>query len=139
VDVRGVWHALGDHGGQPRLSIVGLLPTPQLRTAALLTVLRTEVTQCSGKDKDHTMPVTVCFPVDQVVQFDAMATVDTTLWWCRICGRDGTARTTPQATSDAVAHLGVDHGGVGYCAPRSPQGTHHDRHPRGGDAPDGAQ
>jgi len=122
----------------PALSIVGLLPTPQLRTAALLAVLRTEVTQRSGKDKDPTMTVTVCFPVDQVVQFDAMATVDTTLWWCRICGREGTARTTPQATSDAVAHLGSDHGGVGDCAPRSPQGTHHDRHPRG-DVPDGAR
>jgi hypothetical protein len=121
----------------PALSVVGLLPTPQLRTAGLLALLRTEVTRRSGKE--HTMTVTVCFPVDQVVQFDAMATVDTTVWWCRICGREGTARTTPQATSDAIAHLGSDHGGVGDCAPRSPQGTHHDRHPRGGDAPDGAQ
>ncbi|MGH3754655.1 MAG: hypothetical protein ACRDRP_18550 [Pseudonocardiaceae bacterium] len=33
----------------PGLSIVGLLPTPQLRTAALLAVLRTEVTRRSGK------------------------------------------------------------------------------------------
>lgn len=32
------------------LSIVGLLPTPQQRTAALLAVLRTEVAQRSGKD-----------------------------------------------------------------------------------------
>jgi hypothetical protein len=32
------------------LSIVGLLPTPQLRTAALLAVLRTDVRQRSGKD-----------------------------------------------------------------------------------------
>ncbi len=31
--------------GPPALSVVGLLPTPQLRTAALLAVLRTEVTQ----------------------------------------------------------------------------------------------
>jgi hypothetical protein len=106
------------------LSIVGLLPTPQLRTAALLTALRTEVTHRSGKDQDHTMAVTVCFPVNQVIQFDAMATVDTTLWRCRICGRESTARTTPQATSDAIAHLGTDHGGVRDCAPRSPQGTH---------------
>jgi ribosomal protein L37AE/L43A len=42
----------------------------------------------------------------------AMATVDTTLWRCRICGQEGTARTTPQATDDAIAHLGIDHGGV---------------------------
>ena len=38
------------------------------------------------------MTVTVCFPVDQVVQFDAMATVDTTVWSCRICGQEATAR-----------------------------------------------
>ncbi len=75
--------------------------------------------QRSGKE--HTMTVTVCFPVDQVVQFDAMATVETTVWWCRICGREGTARTAPQATSDAIAHLGIDHGGVRDCAPRSPE------------------
>ncbi len=37
----------------PALAIVGLLPTPQLRTAALLAVLRTEVTQRSGKE--HTL------------------------------------------------------------------------------------
>ncbi|MGH3886225.1 MAG: hypothetical protein ACRDSZ_06595 [Pseudonocardiaceae bacterium] len=35
----------------PALSIVGLLRTPQLRTAALLAILRTEVTQRSeGRD-----------------------------------------------------------------------------------------
>jgi ribosomal protein L37AE/L43A len=120
----------------PALSLLGVFSTPQLRTAAFLAALRTEVTQRSAKR--HT--ITVCFPVDQVVQFDAMATVDTSLWSCRICGRKGTARTTPQAISDAVAHLGSDHGGVTRdCAPRSPQRTHHDRHPRGGDAPDSAR
>jgi hypothetical protein len=103
----------------PALSIEGVLPTPALRTAAL----RTEATRRPGKETP-TMTVTVCFPVDQVAQFDAMATVDTTLWRCRICGRQGTARTTPQATSDAMAHLGSDHGGVANCAPRPPQGTH---------------
>jgi ribosomal protein L37AE/L43A len=123
----------------PALSLVGVLPTPALRTAALLAVLRTEGTHRSDKDQDHTMTVTVCFPVDQIVQFDAMATVDTTLWRCRICGRDGTARTTPQATSDAVAHLSSDHGGVGDCPPSPPQGIHHDRAPRGGDALGGAR
>ena len=117
----------------PALSIVGLLPTPALSTAALLAVLRTEITPHSARDKDHTMTVTVCFPVDQVVQFDAMATVETTLWRCRICGREGTTRTTPQATSDAIAHLGSDHGGVGDCAPSPLHGTHQDRHRRGGD------
>jgi hypothetical protein len=90
---------------------VALRPTPQLRTAALLDVLRAEVTQ-RAQTREHTMAVSVCFPLDQVVQFDAMATVDTTLWRCRICGQEGTARTTPQATDDAIAHLGIDHGGV---------------------------
>ena len=32
------------------LSIAGSLPTPQLRTAVLLVILRTEVTRRSGKD-----------------------------------------------------------------------------------------
>ncbi len=96
------------------LSVVSLLPTPQQRTAALLAVLRTEVTQ-RAQTREHTMPVTVCFPVDQVVQFDAMATIDTTLWRCRICAQEGTATTTPQATSDAITHLGSDHGGVKDC------------------------
>ncbi len=123
----------------PALSLVGVLPTPQLRTAALLALLRTELTPRSRKDKDHTMTVTVCFPVDQVVQFDAVATVDTTVWWCRICGRQGSARTTPQATSDAMAHLGTDHGGVEGYAPRPPHETQHDRHPHGGDTPDSAR
>jgi hypothetical protein len=31
-------------------TVIGVLPTPQLRTAAFLTVLRTEVTRRSGKD-----------------------------------------------------------------------------------------
>ncbi len=93
----------------PALSIVGLLPTPQLRTAALLAALRTEVTRRSRKE--HTMTTdAVRFPLDQVVQFDTMATVNTTVWWCRICGQEGTATTTPQATSDAMAHLSSDHG-----------------------------
>jgi transposase-like protein len=34
----------------PALSIMGLLPTPQLHTAALMAILRTEVHRRSGKD-----------------------------------------------------------------------------------------
>jgi hypothetical protein len=37
----------------PALCLVGVLPTPQLRAAALLALLRTEVTQRSGKG--HTL------------------------------------------------------------------------------------
>jgi hypothetical protein len=94
------------------LSIVGLLPTPQQRTAALLDVLHAEVTQRAQAIRNTMTTVTVCFPMDQVVQFDAMAPVDTTLWRCRICGQEGTATTTPQATDNAFAHLGIDHGGA---------------------------
>ncbi len=37
----------------PALSIIGLLPTPALRSAALLALLRTEVAQRSAKE--HTL------------------------------------------------------------------------------------
>jgi hypothetical protein len=53
----------------PALSVVGLLPTPQLRKAALVAVLRTEVTQRSAKEH-HPMPDTVCFPVTELVNID---------------------------------------------------------------------
>jgi hypothetical protein len=49
----------------PALSIVGLLPTPQLRTAAL----RTEVTQRSGKGH----PMTICLPATEVISIDGTA------------------------------------------------------------------
>jgi hypothetical protein len=56
--------------------------------------------------------VTVRLPLNQVIQLDAMATVDTTIWSCRICEREGTARTTPRATSDAITLRRADHGSV---------------------------
>jgi hypothetical protein len=40
------------------------------------------------------MTTVVSFPVDQIVEFEAMASVDRTVWWRRLCGREGTARTT---------------------------------------------
>jgi hypothetical protein len=52
VVVHGVRPGLRVHGGQPplriALSIVALLPTPQLRTTALLDVMRAKVTRRSG-------------------------------------------------------------------------------------------
>jgi hypothetical protein len=43
------------------LSIISVLPTPQLRAAAFLAVLRAEVTRRSGKG--HTMTdTTICLP-----------------------------------------------------------------------------
>jgi hypothetical protein len=56
----------------PALSVVSLLPTPQLRTAAFLAVLRTEVTRRSGKGPG-TMTVTICLPATEVISIDAMA------------------------------------------------------------------
>ncbi|MGH3800190.1 MAG: hypothetical protein ACRDTD_08690, partial [Pseudonocardiaceae bacterium] len=58
----------------PALSIAGLLPTPQLRTAAFLALLRTEVHRRSGKE--HPMTTVVSFPVDQVIEFETMASID---------------------------------------------------------------
>jgi hypothetical protein len=76
--------ACGLHGAtttvSPALSILGLLPTPQLRTAAFLALLRTEVTRRSRKGRP--MTVTVCLPATEVISIDAMASVDTALWWC---------------------------------------------------------
>ncbi len=86
----------------PALSIVGLLPTAQLRTAALLAVLRTEVTQ-RAKEHPAMSDTIVCFRVTELVNID-LAAVATT-WWCRLCGDENTAATRPAAHSDAVAHL----------------------------------
>ena len=74
----------------PALSIVGLLPTPQLRTAAFLAALRTEVTRRSGKGPG-TMTVTICLPATEVISTDTMASVDTVVWRCRLCDHHGTA------------------------------------------------
>ena len=90
------------------LSVVGLLPTPQLRTAALLAVLHTEVTRRSRKGPG-TMTVTICLPTTEVISIDAMASVDTVLWWCRLCDHHGTATTRPTANSDGIEHLTAQH------------------------------
>jgi ribosomal protein L37AE/L43A len=74
----------------PALSIVGLLPRPQLRTAALLATLCTEVTQRTKKGPG-TMTVTLCLPTSEVISIDAMASVDTVLWRCRLCRRSKSA------------------------------------------------
>jgi hypothetical protein len=92
----------------PALAIVGLLPTPQLRTAAFLAALRTEVTRRSGKGPG-TMTVTICLPATEVISIDAMASVDTVLWSCRLCDHHGTATTRPTAHSEGVEHLTTKH------------------------------
>ncbi len=104
----------GCGGTNPVLAIIGVLPTPQLRGAAFLAFLRSEVARRSREGPHQMTTATVSFPVDQVAEFEAMASVarTTTTWWCRLCGQEGTATTTPHATDDAIAHLGADHGGV---------------------------
>ena len=89
------------------LSIIGLLPTPELRTSAFLTALHSKVARRSGKE--YTMTVTVCLPVTEVISIDAMASVDTTIWQCRICDQHGTATTRLTGHSDGVEHLTVEH------------------------------
>jgi hypothetical protein len=92
----------------PALSIISLLPTPQRRTAAFLAVLRTEVTRRSGKEPG-TMTVTICLPATEVISIDAMASVDTVLWSCRLCDHHGTATTRPTAHSEGIEHLTAQH------------------------------
>ena len=70
----------------PALSIIVLLPTPQLCTAAFLAVLCTEVHRRSGKE--HPVISSVCLPATEVISIDAMASVDTV-----VCGA-GSATTT---------------------------------------------
>lgn len=38
------------------------------------------------------MTVTVCLPATEVISIDAMAAVDTVVWWCRLCDHHGTGR-----------------------------------------------
>ena len=90
------------------LDVIGLLPTPNLRSAALLAVLRAEVRQRSGKEY-HPMPDTVCLPATELISIDAMASVATAVWWCQLCGDEATAPSRPAAHSDAVEHLTAEH------------------------------
>jgi ribosomal protein L37AE/L43A len=92
----------------PALSIISLLPTPQRRTAALLAVLHTEVTRRSRKGPS-TMTVTLCLPATEVISIDAMASVDTAIWRCRLCDHHGTATTRPTAHSEGIEHLTAQH------------------------------
>lgn len=98
------------------LSIIRLLPTPAMRTAALLAAMRTEVTQ-RAQTREHTMAETVCLPATEVISIDAMASVDTVSWWCRLCDHHGTAATRPAAHTDGVEHLTTEHHATIGAAP----------------------
>jgi hypothetical protein len=53
--------------------------------------------------------VTVCLPATELISIDAMASVDTVLWRCRLCEHQGTATTRPTAHSNGVEHLRAEH------------------------------
>jgi hypothetical protein len=55
------------------------------------------------------MTVTICLPVTEVISIDAMASVDTATWQCRICAHHGTTTTRATAHSDGVEHLSAEH------------------------------
>jgi hypothetical protein len=42
--------------------------------------------------------MTVCLPATEVISIDAMASVDTVVWGCRLCDHHGTATTQHHAT-----------------------------------------
>jgi hypothetical protein len=56
-------------------TVIGVLPTPQLRTVAFVAVLRDAVDRRS-REGPGTMTVTVCLPATEVISIDAMASVD---------------------------------------------------------------
>jgi hypothetical protein len=53
--------------------------------------------------------MTVCLPTTEMISIDAMASVDTVAWWCRLCDHHGTATTRPTAHSEGVKHLTAEH------------------------------
>lgn len=63
------------------------------------------------------MTVTVCLPATELISTDAMASVDTVVWWCRFCDHHGTATTRPAAHSDAGEHLTTKHHATLSVAP----------------------
>ena len=55
------------------------------------------------------MTVTICLPATELISIDAMASVDTALWQCRICDQHGTTTTRPTAHSEDIEHLTAQH------------------------------
>lgn len=48
-------------------------------------------------------------PVSEVINIDSLASVDTLVWWCRLCAHEDMAQTRPLAYSAAVEHLVAEH------------------------------
>ncbi|MGH3834211.1 MAG: hypothetical protein ACRDSF_00685 [Pseudonocardiaceae bacterium] len=80
----------------------------QLRAAALFDDLRTEV----ARRRPATVAAVVCLPVTELISIDAMASVATVAWWCRVCDHRGSAATRDLAHRDGVTHLTAEHRGV---------------------------
>jgi hypothetical protein len=55
------------------------------------------------------MAVTVCLPATELIGIDAMASVDTVVWWRCLCEHQGTATSRPAAHTDGVEHLTTEH------------------------------
>jgi hypothetical protein len=80
-------------------------PTGSYSPHRHLATLHTEVTRRLGKEH----PMTICLPVAEVISIDAMASVDTVLWRCRLCDHHGTTTTRPTAHSEGIEHLTAEH------------------------------
>jgi hypothetical protein len=52
---------------------------------------------------------TVCLPATEVISIDTMASVDTVVWWCRLCDHHTTVTTRPAAHSEGIEHLTTEH------------------------------
>jgi hypothetical protein len=101
----------------PALSIIGLLPTPQQRTTALLALLRAEVERSGNR---HPVISNVCLPATEVISINAMASVDTVIWRCRLCDHHGTTTTRPPAHSEGIEHLTTEHHATIGTTPEKP-------------------
>jgi hypothetical protein len=55
------------------------------------------------------MTATICLPVTELISIDAMASVDTAIWQCRLCDQHGTTTTRPTAHSEGIEHLTAQH------------------------------
>jgi hypothetical protein len=69
------------------------------------------------------MTVTVCLPITEVISIDAMASVDTAIWQCRLCDHHGTTITRPTAHSESIEHLSVEHHATIGTAPGGQAGS----------------
>jgi hypothetical protein len=73
-----------------------------------MAALRIEVIRRSGTGSG-TMTVTIYLPATEVISIDAMASVDTVVWRCRLCDHHGTTTNRPVAHSEGIEHLTTEH------------------------------